>query len=677
MREYFISDENKRYEEHSAAREHGRSAEYFRGEEVYRSPEFPSEGEKKSGASRRRTRVFTDRLLAGGIAPVVCAVAGGTVIAAAVVVAMAIKITVLAAVLTMTGISVDFKIEHVGSSSLVLTVSGGGFVDEIPLSSKDDIYSVSFAGLQPGTDYLFVIEDGEGGQLFSEVYSTLPYEATLTVVEKSVMPQSILLQFEEVPDTQFKVTLNGKPVECSLSEDFPVLAVEGLLPEGEYEILVADAETGDWLYREMIETPYMVLYDFSATARQTRLELQAYMVIPDGHHIVFYIEGEGVSEQVTRYAGEELTAEITGLEPNAQYSVRIDDDRGEQLFSEVYSTLPYEPTLTVVEKSVMPQSIWLQFEEVPDTPFAVTINGNPAETSLAADYPLLELVGLMPEAEYDIFIYDTETGDWLYREVIGTPYMLFYDFTASARQTVIYTQAIIDMAEGQYVIFRLEGGGRSEEIKKYYGDDLTVDFTGLEPETAYTLQIEDDRGEILSEREATTNPVETTLTATVAEETLNSLTLQFEGEMGTARLYDVYIDGQLSELKLSGQDGLLVLENLEAGRTYSVVIRDEYNYDYLFIGEFATPVVVFTFLEREAGEMEVMVTFTLENPDAREVTLVLSGDGEEQVSYSTAEAGEQVAYFSVSDLFAEYQLDVYLDDGTLIYSEVLEAIQIM
>ena len=131
----------------------------------------------------------------------------------------------------------------------------------------------------------------------------------------------------------------------------------------------------------MIETPYMVLYDFSATAMQTRLELQAYMVIPDGHHIVFYIEGEGVSEQVTRYAGEELTAEITGLEPNAQYSVRIDDDRGEQLFSEVYSTLPYEPTLTVVEKSVMPQSILLQFEEVPDTQFKVTLNGKPVECS--------------------------------------------------------------------------------------------------------------------------------------------------------------------------------------------------------------------------------------------------------------------------------------------------------
>lgn len=509
MREYFISDENKRYEEHSAAREHGRSAEYFRGEEVYRSPEFPSEGEKKSGASRRRTRVFTDRLLAGGIAPVVCAVAGGTVIAAAVVVAMAIKITVLAAVLTMTGISVDFKIEHVGSSSLVLTVSGGGFVDEIPLSSKDDIYSVSFAGLQPGTDYLFVIEDGEGGQLFSEVYSTLPYEATLTVMEKSVMPQSILLQFEEVPDTQFKVTLNGKPVECSLSEDFPVLAVEGLLPEGEYEILVADAETGDWLYREMIETPYMVLYDFSATARQT----------------------------------------------------------------------------------------------------------------------------------------------------------------------VVYTQAFMDMADGQYVIFRLEGDGRNDEVKQYYGDDLAVDFTGLEPGTTYTLQIENDRGEILSEKKIATNPVETTLTATVVEETLNSLTLQFEGKMGTARMYDVYIDGQLSELKLSGQDGLLVIENLEAGRTYSVVIRDEYNYDYLFIGQFATPAVIFTFLAREVGEIEVMVTFTLENPDAREVRLVLSSGGVEQASYSTAEEGALVAHFSVPDLFAEYQLDVYLDDGTLIYSNVLEEIQ--
>lgn len=511
MREYFASDENKRYSERSSWRENAHAEEVFRCEEVYRSPETRSdEGAERPQKStpQRKRRTFTDRLLAGGVAPVACTVAGGAVIAVAVVV-MAIRITLLAAVVTMTGISLDFRIENVGDYSLTLYLSGGGYEGEIPLTSKDDTYSVSFSGLMPDTDYLATICDQTGKVHYSKTYTTLPYEPSLVPVETGVSPEMIFLQFnsDDLPDL-FNVYVNQTPYRGDFTKDYPVLQLEGLSLETDYEIRITDVDTGDWLYYETFTTPYISLYDVSVMPYQTMISHTVTAEVPEGHYATVRLVGDGYDN------------------------------------------------------------------------------------------------------EYNI-------------------------------------------------------GGYYEPMSE---------FVGLQPDTRYVLTVEDDRGNVIYEQEIYTLPVRQSLTATVTESSFDTLQLQFAGEALENTYYEVYLDGELCDTLMSGEDGIVVLEGLTRDTTYEVAIRDTYTMDYMFVGQFSTPAVIFTFTERQAGETELMLFYTLDNPDLREIILVVSSDGQEVGRATSAEDGELLAYIAVDDTHAEYELEVFLDDGSLLYSTVLPQI---
>lgn len=425
---------------------------------------------------------------------------------------------------------------------------------------------ITWTELLPETAYHVSAVDSHGNTVFEKTYTTLPHEISVTEMasESTMMTLRVELLVEHAK-TPLTVSLGGQ--SQILKNGINVVEFTGLSSDTEYALEVSDGE--NIYFTQTYRTqPY----------KQKLFPLET--ILPESIELQFEESELMANQYLVKLDGTEIGSIsvaqpnllLSDLTPKTSYRVTIEDNIGNTVFDKIYTTLPYEISVTETAWETTMTTLRVEITvEHADVPLTASLSGQ--SHVLQNGVNVIEFTELSPSAVYAVYVRDEEGKTYFFQTYRTQEYVqtLFPAEVFLSPNTIYLQFSEEDLTEDGYEVY-----ASSELYGRLSTSEPFIRLENLTPNTRYHISIPDGMGDLLLDEYYLTPYLIAEVSDVRCTPTSISLNLYLDMPSGEATLMLTNANGD-TEYKIfgPGEGGDVLFDGLTPMTDYTLTITDD------------------------------------------------------------------------------------------------------